>query len=200
MASPLAAYQAIKVFFDSGVHHARRGLPPRATLGFGIWPEEAEEGTEPLAASLASSELGGAIGYWHQDGLRFLEQFGEVVTRCPTSRAVQLYDLVAAEGAILHLRVNDYRGRARMISDGLQVVEFLNGRDRALRLEVMGQDLARTIRGHIRAGVEQLGETVWQYVPRKQNWVDPILKDLDRTRVRLRHHRPVAVGRQAQHR
>jgi hypothetical protein len=64
---------------------------------------------------------------------------GKAVSSYRASRAIQLYDLVAADAALLHLQVNRYAGKARMLGDGKQVIEFLNGRDHALHLEVAGQ-------------------------------------------------------------
>lgn len=174
------AYPALKVYFDSGVHHARRGAAPRATLGFAIFEENARRGSQPLTVSLAGSWLGGAIGYWHQEGQAFLARVGEAVASYPPSRGSQLYDLVAAHGALLHLKVNEYRGRVRMLGDRKEVIEFLNGRGDALHLEVAGQDIARRIRGHIRDVATYVGELTWEWVSTKENWADPLLKSLDR--------------------
>ena len=159
---PLAKFSVLKVYFDSGLHSARLGFEPRATLGFAIFPESATRGAEPIAASMAGSGLGGAIGYWHTDGRAFLDRVGEAVSIYPATRGSQLYDLVAADGAAQQLRVNEFHGKVRMIGDSKQVIEFLNGRDSALHLEVAGQDLALTIRAHIREGLSELGPLTWE--------------------------------------
>jgi hypothetical protein len=178
-AHELQAHATIKVYFDSGVHSARRGFGPRTTLGYAIFSGDAERGSQPLQAALAGSGPGGAIGFWHLDGKAILERVGEAISSYPASRGAQLYDLVAAHAALLQVKANEYRGRVRMLGDGKEVIEFLSGRDEALHLEVEGQDLALTIRRHIRSTSSQLGKVTWEWVPRESNWVDPILTRMD---------------------
>lgn len=176
---PLSVYPALKVYFDAGVHYARQGFGPRATHGWAIFPADAPRGSQPLSSTLAGSELGVAIGYWDLEGQAILARVGESIGSYSASHGAQLYDLVAAYAALLHLRTNSYRGKVRMLGDGKEVIEFLKGRDKALHLRVAGEDLARMIRERIRKLCADLNEVTWEWVSTKENWVDPILKSLD---------------------
>ena len=176
---PLSIYPALKVYFDAGVHNARRGFGARATLGWAIFPGDALRGSHQISAMLTGSELGLAIGYWDLEGKSILERVGNTISSHPASKGPQLYDLVAAYSALHHLRANTYQGRVRMFGDGQQVIDFLNGRDEALRLTVGGEDVARMIREKIRRDGSELSELTWEWVPSEENWFDPILKSLD---------------------
>jgi hypothetical protein len=178
-AHDLSAHETLRVYFDSGVHSARRGVGPRAKLGWAIFAEDARRGSQPLQVGLARSGLGGAIGYWHPEGRALLDRVDETIKSYPFTRGSQLYDLVAAHGALRQLQANDYRGKVRMLGDGKEVIEFLRGRDQALHFEVAGQDLARVIREQIRSTARDFWQLTWKWVPTNDNWADPILRRLD---------------------
>jgi hypothetical protein len=175
----LSGHPTLKVYFDGGYHYARSGHRARAHFGWAIFPIDATRDTQPLSITFAGSALGLAIGFWDLEGQTILERVGDSISSYPAAHAIQLYDLVAAYAALLHLRTNHYRGAISMIGDGKEVIDFLKGRDQALHLEVDGTDLARWIRDRIQLLRKDLGELSWEWVPTNANWVDRILKAQD---------------------
>lgn len=177
-----AELTSVKVYFDGGFHHAREGVGPWADLGYAIYAEDARSKSEYLTAASVGSELGTAVGYWDEDLHQLASRLREPLRSHPASHGPQVYDLVAAHGALLHLRTNHFHGKAKMLTDGKEVIDYVNGRDDAFSLTIDGEDVAGIIRAKIRALGTEIGDLTWERVRSEDNWADPTYKGLRRER------------------
>jgi len=174
---PIERMPELWVYFDSRLHYGEAGRVESVILGHAVFGPNPPPGIPPLSSSLLESPIGRPIAAWSEAGSRLWERAPMEVLSVPGVRGPQLYDLIAARGAALALRVNSVSGRVRFIGDGQNVIDFLNGKDDAFSFEVGGSDWAERIRGETLTDAEHLpGGCSWTWVPSDKNRSDPELK------------------------
>jgi len=171
-ARPLADCDEVWAYFDSGIKYNPRGFPDRVDLGVVLFEPNPTIASESIMASVVSCGLGQAIGSWDLELVRVWNRSKQGILRTRWVRGAQVYDLIAARGAALHLRTNSYTGRVRFIGDGDQVIRYLNGDDSQLRITVDGDDIGAMIRRGILQDTKGLASCTWNWVPSAENLAD----------------------------
>ena len=190
----LSELRSVRVYFDGGFHYARKGRQAWAEFGFAIYRTDATDYTQYLNAASVPSEPGAAIGAWDQDLLSLSDRLRVHLSAHRSARGAQVYDLVAAQGGLLHLKVNDFHGTAFMRTDGEAVIRYMNGDDTAWNLDINGENVAAVLRDRITNLSDKVGVVVWERVPNRENWADPVYKGLRRERIEIwKKHPPGAV-------
>ena len=86
----------------------------------------------------------------------------------PGARGIQLYDLLAARAAVIHLRHNRVNTPAIFIGDNQGEIEFMRG-DGPMRIEFDGQDVAPSLRHAILKRAKKIPHVDWEWTRRGRN-------------------------------
>jgi hypothetical protein len=164
-------------YFDSGLYRPGTSGPTYAVLAYAICLVKAGVRQPP---NWKWSQLEGGDNLLKQGELNITNLTSEQHARLadsPAARGPQLYDMVAAQMALLCLKNQGFRGAVQGISDGRSVIEFMSGLEPSLSLRVEGIDIAPDLRKALLETGSAFSELTWRWVPRAENLAGPVLKE-----------------------
>lgn len=174
----ISGWDEVWVYFDSGVRWSKEGYPNRVDLGFVSFNGQPNPDKASGGQSCLSSPIGAAIASWDPPLARIWQDNWDLIVQSAWARGTQLYDLIAARGAALHLKTNGCTRRARFLGDGDQVIRYMNGEDSQVSIQLGDVDIAARIRDGIRADLAGLSSVTWVKIPRELNMADRAIREL----------------------
>jgi hypothetical protein len=166
---PHVGADLVRAYFDSGRFRAGRRDPAYIVIAYAIC--DVKQGVEQ-PPTYEAAQVDTLVNHLQQGGLR-LDRL-DSSHRASLSKArvagdPPLFDLVAANRALVRLKEDGYRGPVEALSDGKEVIEFMNGTDSALTLRVGEVDLAPDLRREILETASVFSQVEWGLVPSARN-------------------------------
>jgi hypothetical protein len=190
---PWSAFASLRVYFDSGVHPPGSKPPAFVKLGYSVCLPEVASWKQAISSAASVCEPGKPVAFWGLKLRRLTPEHRAVLAKSAAGRGPQLYDLVAAHGAAVGLRANGFHGSVAMLTDGSEVIQFMNGNDSRLHLTTAGVEFSQDLRLEIRETLERCALVTWQWIPRRLNLADAAIRHLLRTLV-LHQKRALATA------
>ncbi len=170
---PVSAETDAEMFFDAGILSPGGTGSKYVALGFVIRAVRDGVPQEPFAAQ---AQLDSPQSHLRQGGIvlpSLTPALRATLHESRLARSIQLWDLVAARLALVVAAQRGFRGRLVGMTDGQQVIEFLEGRDGALGLVAGELDIAPELRSEILEATRRFERVTWRRVERIDNLADP---------------------------